>query len=91
MLGNQFAKSDNLKAKGVPGTHAIGNLPIQGGNIQNFSFKNLLIASDHAVESVSYLVFSLWSSIIFSKPVQNLSVSMFPRLLNNTVVTSAVR
>lgn len=48
MLGNQFAKSDNLKAKGVPGTHAIGNLPIQGGNIQNFSFKNLLIASDHA-------------------------------------------
>ena len=38
-----------------------------------------------------YRICSLWSSIIFSKPAQTSSVSMFPRLLNTTVVTSSVR
>ena len=56
MLGNQFAKPSNLKANGVPGTHAVGNLPIQEGNIQNFGGKDLLIASDPSVANQAFLV-----------------------------------
>ena len=56
MLGNQFAKPGNFRAKGVPERHAVGNLPTQAGNIQNFGGKNLLVGLDPSVANEIFLV-----------------------------------